>query len=273
MKKITYLMFFACCLTLTLWSTDLGKRRDGTEPGHTGSPGDSSKTCTVCHGGNVINEDGWITSNIPANGYVPGQAYLVTAKNVNIGYNRFGFQVSPQAYDGTLLGKMEEYELDSFRTKLVGNDKYVTYSMNGVDGMDSSTWTFRWIAPDSNINTVTFWGAFNSNLDGHKFSDHTTTSQLVVYKQGFTGLAEKNPLAFPAYPNPFQNKVILPLHGINANRVQVNLFNLEGRLLPVELERNGSELIIMTPDLKEGCYILELTSGNQKQIQKLLHLK
>lgn len=273
MKKSTLIFLLASCLVLAISATELGKRRDGSLPGYSGSPGDSLKTCTMCHGGTQENVDGWITSNIPSTGFVPGQAYLITAKNINIGYNRFGFEVSPQAYNGTLLGKLEEYPADSFRTKLVGEDKYVTYSSNGIDGLDSTTWTFRWIAPDSpGVNMVTFWGAFNSNLDGHKWADHTTTSQLVVYKEGFSGMNDAAHLVSKAYPIPLQNHVYFDLLQQGNTPVQVFISGIDSKQVELSTTQSGNRIEATLPELSEGTYFLTLKQGNKVQVIKALHL-
>jgi hypothetical protein len=203
MKKTIYSLLIGFTCVLALQSFDIEKlvQREGTEPGHTGSPGDSLKTCTVCHGGTNTFEPGWITSNIPASGYVPGQEYTIRAVNRSYGYDRFGFQVSPQDVAGNLLGTL--VVTDTIKTKLVGNNKYVTYRSAGVLSLDSMVWTFNWIAPADSVNVVVFYGAFNSNHGGHKFSDYTTLSTLRVYKEGVTGIElKKNIQNISIYPNP-----------------------------------------------------------------------
>jgi hypothetical protein len=55
-------------VVLQSFDTKSLRKVDGTEPGYTGSPGDSLKNCTVCHGGTAETIEGWITSNIPTTG-------------------------------------------------------------------------------------------------------------------------------------------------------------------------------------------------------------
>ena len=123
MKKIIFtalIITSGFILLESFGSKGLGKK-DGTEPGYTGSPGDSLKNCTACHGGKAYNEIGWIKSNIPTNGYVPGATYRIEAIGYGVTHNRFGFLISPQAINGNLLGTLEL--IDTVKTKLVGNNK------------------------------------------------------------------------------------------------------------------------------------------------------
>ncbi len=118
---------------------------------YTGSPGDGHN-CSQCHG-TASTVSGWITSNIPASGYVPGTAYLITATNTISGSGRYGFEVSPQNATGTLLGTLAA----GTNSKLVGSNKWVTHSSasNSI-----SSWTFTWTAPVAGTGDVTFYGSF-----------------------------------------------------------------------------------------------------------------
>lgn len=131
----------------------------GAPPGHTGSPGDGAN-CTVCHGGTATNSAGWIASNIPPGGYVPGQTYQITATNTLTGSTgKYGFQVSPQNTAGTLMGTL----IAGSNNQLVGSGKYVTHTLaNFTD----NSWTFSWVAPVAGSGTVTFYGAFARGKPG-----------------------------------------------------------------------------------------------------------
>lgn len=97
MKKLIYVITALLFGIITLESFNahrLGKK-DGAAPGYTGSPGDSLKNCTACHGGNAFKVDTWITSNIPADGYIPNKTYTIKTTNREHGATRFGFEISP----------------------------------------------------------------------------------------------------------------------------------------------------------------------------------
>ncbi len=272
MKKPILLIFTALLAIITLESFEAGKRRDGTDPGHTGSPGDSLKTCIVCHGGVNEFQAGWITSNIPESGFEPGKTYTITATNTNLGYNIFGFQVSPQAKDGKLLGEI--IVTNKTETKLVGDNKYITYTVFGVDGQDSKSWNFDWKAPDETVNEVTFYGAFNSNMDGHKFSDKTTTTNLRVFRKGFTSVKETqtNISNWIAYKPFGSNQIHLNGHSNDNGLMEVTLYNLQGQktwsksFLVQTGKNNISEEIA---ELPAGIYVLNFNLNGSNLTKKV----
>lgn len=264
MKKVifTALMILTGLIVLQSFGTiGLGKK-DGTEPGFTGSPGDSLKNCTACHGGSATNVAGWITSNIPTTGYIPGSTYRISATNTTIGHNRFGFSISPQAFNGTLLGKMEL--TDTIQTKFVGeNNKYITYREAGVAGQDSKTWSFNWVAPNAGTGDVVFYGAFNSNHDGHKGGDLTQLSTLRVKENGTTAINQINNNAiFNVYPNPIKNKLNINLTLNKATLVIVNMYDLTGKNSVQLLNKTVSGEITEQFDVENvesGVKILKIT--------------
>jgi hypothetical protein len=258
MKKIILLAFIGVLGNIVLESKIA--KRDGTDPGYTGSPGDSSKNCTTCHGGITLNEEGWITSNIPAEGYTPGETYTIKATNYAMGGTRFGFEISPQALNGDLLGTM--VITDTARTKLVGDDKYITYKADGVEGVDSNVWIFDWIAPASGTGDVVFYGAFNSN-PGHKGGDNTTLSTLTVHESGATGISNvtgkiANVLVFP---NPSNDDLKLSFDVKTASDVTIDITDIQGKHVMSIL--NGKQVgnvnkSINTQVLQAGTYLIRI---------------
>ncbi len=117
---------------------------------YTGSPGDAH-SCSSCHGGSSTAA-GWVTSNIPGSGYVPGTVYQITATNSISGSGRYGFELSPQSPTGTYLGTLAA----GTGTKLVGT-KWITHSTASTT---VSSWTFSWTAPPAGTGDVTFYASF-----------------------------------------------------------------------------------------------------------------
>lgn len=147
----------------------------GSPAGYTGSPGDG-QNCQVCHGGSVSNAPGWITSNIPPTGYVPGNTYTITVTVSGVG--KKGFEVSPQNPSGTQLGVL----IAGPGTKLVGGTKYVTQATGSSSNPKS--WDFNWTAPPPGAGEVTFYGAFTVSKPVTKLStlvvQESTAMPLVV---------------------------------------------------------------------------------------------
>jgi len=271
MKNTLLTMIGVFCAIIMLASFDegaLGKRRDGTDAGYTGSPGDSLKNCTACHGGAAMTVEGWVTSNVPAEGYTPGQRYRIRARNLYLGHTRFGFSASPQHPDGRLLGSM--IITDSLRTKLIGNDKYITYRSAGVDGVDSNVWEFDWIAPPAGTRDVIFFAAFNSNHDGHKWSDATYLSTLRVLEKGTTSTSEIGLESAHIFPNPANDfiQIDVPFWAL-ASPVNVELYSVNGQLLLHENISTNNRLDLERLALSKGVYLIKLISGNNLAVKKV----
>jgi hypothetical protein len=143
----------------------------GSPGGYTGSPGDGHN-CSIsnCHGGSASSVTGWITSNIPAEGYTPGSTYTITATATGSG--KKGFEISPQTVSGTLLGTLTPGP----GTELCNGSKAVTQS-SSVSG-SSATWTFSWHAPAAGTGSVTFYGAFAVSISSTKLTTMTVNEAV-----------------------------------------------------------------------------------------------
>lgn len=172
-------------LTVLFLSSFIALYPNGAPAAVTGSPGDGSD-CTQCHGGTATTVAGWITSNIPASGYVPGQTYQITATNSITGSGKYGFEVSPQNAAGSQLGTLAV----GSGTKLVGGTKYITHS-NATSSL--KTWTFNWTAPAAGTGDVTFYGSFARSHPGP-----VRLSTLVVNEQTATLPAAAGPITGPS---------------------------------------------------------------------------
>lgn len=273
MKKSIYtLLILTFLLIIFQASTNKIMRKEGADPGHTGSPGDSLKNCTVCHGGSATFYDGWITSDIPSTGYVPGEIYNLTTTNTEVEGTRFGFQVSPQNEKGDLLGEI--IVSDSIQTQLVGGKKYLTYTENGVNGQGSKTWGFKWKAPASGTGKVTFYGAYNSNFQGHKGSDHTFLSSLTLNEHGTVSAKEMNkPISiFSVYPNPSNNEININLNLISNKQLLVEIIDFYGKTVETIINEKTSGHVnkqYNTKHLASGIYYIKAKVDGTAVTQKL----
>lgn len=275
MKKIIFtalIITSGFILLESFGSKGLGKK-DGTEPGYTGSPGDSLKNCTACHGGKAYNEIGWIKSNIPTNGYVPGATYRIEAIGYGVTHNRFGFLISPQAINGNLLGTLEL--IDTVKTKLVGNNKYITYTAKGVDGIDSLAWYFNWIAPAAGTGDVVFYGGFNSNQDGHKGGDITHLSTLRVKETGTASVynLNNNFNQVIVYPNPVTDILNINFDLNNSTASKIEILDLSGKQVAVIADENLTGMVskqINTTEFKSGIYFVKIQSENETITKKFI---
>ncbi len=166
MKKLYTIYAFTAFIAVIILSSvsyDTVSYSTGPPAGRCGAPADGGATCTACHSSFPIidlgNNNGWITSNIPAGGYAPGATYTITATASQNGINKFGFQMSPQATNGTYLGTM--VVTNSTETQIVST-KYIEHTSAGTSGTNSKTWSFNWVAPAAGTGAVTFYACFNA---------------------------------------------------------------------------------------------------------------
>jgi len=273
MKKIITLSFLSVIGFVVLQSSIYKTMRaQGAEPGHTGSPGDGGKNCTACHGGEATTVQGWISSNIPASGYAPGERYTITTTNGEPEGTRFGFQVSPQNVAGDLLGTL--IITDSVQTQLVGDGKYITYTENGVDGIGSKTWTFDWIAPSEEIEEVTFYGAYNSNFEGHKGSNHVFLSTLTVSKGWGLNVAQilKEEINFKVFPNPAKDWINIHFDLESESHLVLDIIDIKGQKVAQILNEKQSGTVnsqFNTEQLPNGNYFVRLQVDGKITTQKL----
>lgn len=199
----------------------------------TGSPGDG-QNCTMCHGGSPATVTGWITTNIPADGYIAGTLYTITATVTGTG--KKGFEVSPQNVAGTQLGVMAA----GSGSELVGGTKYVTHSAAGATS-GTKVWNFSWTAPAAGTGPVTFYGAFVVGYSNVKKSSLTvneasanplaatasatpgniclgSSSQLSVNPSGGSGTYTYSWTSVPAgFTSSLQNPVVTPTENTQYN--------------------------------------------------------
>lgn len=185
MKKLILFAFAGClALTMVFWpETNAHSNGSGAPTGYTGSPHEfSGRTCGSgggCHGGGATNQAGWITSDIPACGYTPGQTYTITVFVTFPGRTKFGFSLSPQNTNtGATAGTM----VAGTGTQLQSSSRYITHTSAGTaqTGTNSRTWTFQWTAPATGI-PVTFYAALNAtNSSTSPSGDIIYTSTLSV---------------------------------------------------------------------------------------------
>ncbi len=239
----------------------------GAPAGRTGSPGDNNMTCAIsgCHNSFPLQFRGnLISSNIPEEGYTPGETYTVTASIVSPDRNRFGFQVSPQNADGTKLGTM--IITDAASMQLLSSGKYITHKSGvGVTGTGGKTWSFDWTAPATGTGDVTFYGAFNiANANGNTLGDTIVRTEFVVTeKQETNSVISKhyNP-EIKAYPNPFDRETIVEF-GKTLYNAQLEVYDMRGKLLKSYTGIYAGSFTLTKDDLSPGLYLVKVSTNSE----------
>lgn len=253
-KGLLYLIIPAGSMILASWILSSG----GSPGGKSGSPGDGGTSCTQCHAGTAQQASEWITSNIPATGYVPGQTYTITATGTHNGVQKFGFEVTAEDFGSTKKGTF--IITNAAQTKLVNGAKAVTHTSGGTTPFgNSKTWTFDWTAPVAGTGQVTFYGAFNAaNGNGSNSGDVIYLSSA-AFNEFTTSITDADLAAegLRIFPNPFTDFIRM-----SANHTgEIREVRIAASTGAVVFSQNGTvagEIIINTSDYPKGTYFLQI---------------
>jgi len=228
----------------------------GPSAGYTGSPIDGID-CTDCHlPGPAIVANGWITSNIPVEGYSPGVTYTITLSTTDANTSKMGFQITAE----TPAAKAGVWVItNSTRTQLKGPSA-VSHTAAGTDPIGTpNSWTMDWVAPVAGTGTLNFFAAVNA-------SDASNTNQGdVIYKTQLTvnesnvGIAENfYTTVGNVYPNPANQMINLdvPLHS------QVKVFDNMGRMV-IWATAETQKLTLDISALEKGIYYVNIILDGQ----------
>jgi len=232
----------------------------GSPGGYTGSPGDG-KDCTNCHGGNASQVAGWITSDIPPEGYIPGETYTISLSVSGTGDK--GFEVSPQDLQGNLLGSL----IDGPDIHLVAGNTAVTH--DDATSANPSQWQFGWIAPEEGTGDVTFYGAFTVN------KPVTRLSTLVAQENTGVSIPEHEDPQVNIFPNPVSKDLHITYRTDEAGALTIDLISMNGTIIRI-LEKMISGAGVYTfdhelaPSIQPGIYILRISSPAGAENHRLI---
>jgi archaellum component FlaG (FlaF/FlaG flagellin family) len=93
-----------------------------------------------------------------------------------------------------------------------------------------------------------------------------------------SGIAEQsNNPSVKAYPNPFENKIIVDIENAERNKMGLGLYDVSGRLIKhksFEKHRDSKQYMLsLSPPLAEGIYFLKIKLNDRVHHLKLNHLK
>jgi hypothetical protein len=88
-----------------------------------------------------------------------------------------------------------------------------------------------------------------------------TVGQLTV--EGIETLYAGNALLISAYPNPFNNQTYIKVEGATFDQMQLNVYDLTGRLVNQQRVINSNQFILNRNSLSNGSYIFEISSDGR----------
>ena len=260
MKKIyTFLAILSVPAILLTYSFSVG-----SQGGYTDSPIDS-KSCTNCHAPGPANSvDGWITSNIPEEGYTPGSTYTITATGIHDGVVKFGFELTAENSDS----KVGAYSItEPGRTQLTGANTAVTHTSGGTTPAgNTNTWSVDWTAPADGAGDITFYAAFNAaNGNGANTGDviYTSSQMYSEFHVGITDNQLKDQLSL--YPNPATSFVNINL----PKNSELRIINMTGQEVMYRRNTSVSERIELS-NLSKGVYFIQVSNNDNLATIRLL---
>ncbi|RLC24007.1 MAG: hypothetical protein DRH21_06150, partial [Deltaproteobacteria bacterium] len=232
-------------------------------------PSDGS-TCTACHSGTANPVEGWITSDIPATGYMPGETYSITATGSHEGVVKFGFEVT--AEDNTDAKTGIFIVTNSTENKLTNGNNAITHQAGGTTPSgDMRTWTFDWTAPAESTGDVTFYGAFNAtNGNGGTSGDVVYTSNYSVMEHavGVNQIGQED-LEVSLYPNPFTDYIRISMKDDKKQVSSIQLFNQAGSMVKqISVASSSNEWRLDANDLNAGMYFVVLETTDNTKVSK-----
>jgi len=178
--------FLACVSVVYAFSS-------GPLPGFTGAPGEGH--CTECHDsfGEETNQgNGFVAIDGPAR-YEAGERLTVTVSVGQPGAQRWGFQITALTTD-TDEPAGQFVITDPLHTQLIQGESgrwYVEHTEAGsfAGQAEGATWTFDWVAPETDVGPVIFYAAGNAaNNDGMRLGDWIYTTIASVSPPSYPGV-------------------------------------------------------------------------------------
>lgn len=280
MFRISYKIIVALVLVAGVWFAVPGDNAHsysaGAPAGYCNAPASPGSTCFTCHndGPAPVTVPGLITSNIPVNGYSPGNTYTITATVTGIGHQRFGFEISPQDLNGNLVGSMSDLGSE---TTFQQSGIYITHSSNSLLNNDFKSWQFEWTAPAAGSGNVTFYGAFNiTNNDGSYTGDTVLLSTATFPEDSGLYVGEHNDGS--VNPVAWMTDGKLHVKGVAAKTEHIQLVDYTGKLCwesnEIYSEAYQSEMQFELPStLSAGVYVVSMESGVRTWSLRIINVK
>ncbi|MEI7661797.1 MAG: choice-of-anchor V domain-containing protein [Bacteroidota bacterium] len=261
MKKLFPVLFpvglVAFVFIMAGFGGDELKNSSGAPAGYTNSPADG-QNCTHCMGGSASAVTGWVTSDVPATGYLPGGTYTITVTATGSG--KKGFEVSPQDLTGNLVGTL----VAGSGNKLTGSGKYVTHS--AAVSTNPAVWHLQWTAPAGGAGDVTFYASI-------AITQTVTKTTTLTINQSTVGFSDNPGKGWICYPNPAHGKMFVKCPAPQDAATRADLLSPGGTLIR-NLEMSGLspgenryEIMLSQP---AGVYLLRLSGKSGTEIRKII---
>lgn len=251
---------------------------------------DGGPTCIDgCHVGSSLNSGGGtfnITTDIPTAGFTLGETYTVTVSINESGSSRQGFEANILDQNGEQAGTITVTNSSATTTSTTSGITYIKH--NVATSASNASWTFDWVAPSSDVGTVTFYAAGNAaNGDNAATGDHIYTASTFTSADLTTSVSEYDPRPdrfelIGNYPNPFNPETTIRFQIPMTTNVTLKVYDMRGQLIKTLISgqlpggshnvkwdgTNERGIIVAT-----GVYIYRIQAGNFTDVRKMLFIK
>jgi hypothetical protein len=226
----------------------------------------------------------WISSNVPASGYIPGTTYTVTCKAVSTvsGQNsNFGFECTPENKSGKLLGTLANIVTSgAHSTQIISSSpsKWVTHTSGSYQATDSTTWSFQWTAPNPAVGAVEFYATFNCGSGDSRTTAQIYRDSIHIDQDSTAGIDQLTAFIdeVKVYPNPVNDKLTVTYVLKAEATISINIIAMDGKKVCSLLSnckqgaggQNGTYSV--NANLKQGTYLLEIREDEGAIYQKIL---
>lgn len=169
-----------CGVVVLVLAGEAAAFRSGAPLGRTGSPASGGSSCRACHG-NVIGSGSVQILGAPAE-YALDALYDLTIRVSDPGQAGAGFEISVETPAGVHVGTLILSDTTNTRFS-TGSTDFVTHTSTGVAGAvagwvangNTADYHLQWMAPSSDMGTITFWAA------GNAINNNFTNSGDIIY--------------------------------------------------------------------------------------------
>ncbi|MDC3220404.1 T9SS type A sorting domain-containing protein [Flavobacteriales bacterium] len=256
MKKfiLTIASFYILTMVLNAFSA-------GAPAGNSGAPNDN--TCAAsCHNTSNVG-DVTFTTDIPSEGYTPGETYNINVTGSTATSQKYGFQLAVRGgldmadVIGTLIsdgGVTTQFSSSSNKDYLTHNGALI-----GAEG----SWDFQWTAPNTGTGTATFYVAMiaANGADGAG-GDEGLSGSLVVEEHIMTSIETNVGSELAVYPQLVKELFFIE----NAKGKTYQIYSMNGQLISSGMLNSEREELSLNAE--SGAYIVKV-EGESKKIIKL----
>jgi hypothetical protein len=189
-KLVCLTIFAVACIAALLPGSRVidtaGAFSGGPEAGRTGASGETTCATSGCHTGAAFENSQKFIIEAPDE-YEPGATYEIRVRHLggDSSRRRWGFQLTALTDNNGRAGDLENI---NGQTQLIeggpgGSRQYIEHTFVGSFGgqRTSASWTFNWVAPSTDVGSVTLYAAGNqANDDGTSSGDQIFIARATI---------------------------------------------------------------------------------------------